>query len=127
MILFVYLLADMTYWPPELIKVILMPKMPTCPDCDLFVDICICSQILPIFNTTKVSFVVNRKESFKITNTAKLAFRMLQNSELHIYGMKNEAFNFSKLSSNAEQRPLLLFPLEGAKELSSDMMFEKGV
>ncbi|NRA46367.1 MAG: DTW domain-containing protein [Oligoflexales bacterium] len=104
-----------------------MPKMPTCPDCDLFVDICICSQILPIFNTTKVSFVVNRKESFKITNTAKLAFRMLQNSELHIYGMKNEAFNFSKLSSNAEQRPLLLFPLEGAKELSSDMMFEKGV
>ena len=98
-----------------------MPKLMTCPECDLFVDICICSQILQISNTTKVSFVVNRKESFKITNTAKLAFRILKNSELHIYGNKEEAFDFSKLSEGQE-KPLLLFPFEGSKVLSESML-----
>jgi len=103
-----------------------MPKMLSCPHCDLFVDICICSQILPISNSTKVSFVVNRKESFKITNTAKLANRVLNNSDLHIYGRTHEPFDFNLLL-DSEKKPLLLFPFEGSQVLSESILSGGGV
>ncbi|MFK7828049.1 MAG: DTW domain-containing protein [Oligoflexales bacterium] len=98
-----------------------MPKMLSCPDCNLFVDICICSQIMPIVNATKIAFVVNRKESFKITNTAKLANRILRNSELHIYGKEHKPFDFDRLSK-AREKSFLLFPFEGSKILCKSML-----
>lgn len=94
-----------------------MPKMPTCPQCELFIDICICSQILPVASKTRISFVVNRKEVFKITNTAKLAFRILNNSDLHIYGNRDQVFDPGCLAQS-KNKPLLLFPCSGAKVLS---------
>ena len=65
--------------------------------------------------------MVNRKESFKITNTAKLANRVLNNSDLHIYGRNHEPFDFNLLL-DSEKKPLLLFPFEGSQVLSESIL-----
>lgn len=92
-----------------------------CPGCALHHSLCICALMPCLDLKTKVSLVIHAKEIKRTTNTGRLAVRMLSNSEVYVRGQSVEPV---VIELAAGYRPLLFFPSEEARELSSDLISE---
>lgn len=85
--------------------------------------LCVCEQITPLNLATRVVLVMHRREVFKTTATGPLALNALTHSELHIHGQRDTRVDLTALHSE-DRRVLLLYPGEGAKVLTSELLAE---
>lgn len=99
-----------------------------CPCCFLHLSLCLCDQIPHLNIKTRVSLIIHRRELKRTTNTGQLALRALVNSQMFVRGegsaqQSGVALDLSSLVQ-ADLRPLLLFPSEDARELTSQLVAE---
>jgi len=92
-----------------------------CPACALHRRLCICAQMPRLDLRSRLTLVVHAKELKRTTNTGRLAARALVNSEVVVRG-QGPVDLAAKLCPG--YRPLLLFPGEGARDLSADLLGE---
>ena len=80
--------------------------------------LCVCQLIPnpPIATRTRVVLVMHRAESWKSTNTGRLATACLSNSEIIVRGHKGKPSE--PLAWTEAVQPLLLFPFEDAKPIT---------
>jgi DTW domain-containing protein YfiP len=78
---------------------------------------CACEQIVPLELETRVVLIMHYKELPKTTSTGPLALAALDNSELHVHGLRDQPVQLDHLHDE-ERRVLVLFPQAGACALS---------
>lgn len=78
-----------------------------CHQCYMRLEKCICSLIPSIDNRTLVSVIMHHRESYKTTNTARLACMALNNSRIFLRGLKNEPLDLSHIHDDRYQSVLL--------------------
>ena len=61
-----------------------------CEACYMRIEKCICTLIPTIDNKTYVTVLMHHRESYKTTNTARLACMALQNSRIILRGLKHQ-------------------------------------
>jgi len=87
-----------------------------CERCRLHASLCICSLVPRLETRTRLVLVIHRLEDRKPTNTGRLAAECLPGSLVLVRG--HESTPGDAVSFPPGTRPLLLFPHEGARELS---------
>lgn len=92
-------------------------KHARCKRCGLHVEDCLCADLSPIWTETRLVLVLHRREAGKPTNTGQLAMECLANSERHIRGLHAGPADLSGVE-DPERRMLILFPRDGAVELT---------
>jgi DTW domain-containing protein len=75
----------------------------------MHVSLCICAQIPQLELATKLVLVMHQRESSKTTATGPLALQALQNSELHVHGVRDAPLDLHALHGQG-RRVMLLFP-----------------
>lgn len=85
--------------------------------CMVHADNCYCDRLKSITISTKVSFIIYKKEKFLPSNTANLALNCLTNSKVFYRGYKDEQLGKDFLEE-PEYLPLLLYPSDEAIELT---------
>jgi DTW domain-containing protein YfiP len=92
-----------------------------CPACALHKSLCICAQMPRLNLRTYLTLVIHAKELKRTTNTGRLAVRALVQSEILVRGLEP-----LDLTANLKTgyRPLLFFPVEGARELTPELVAE---
>jgi DTW domain-containing protein len=92
-----------------------------CKTCYLHKDRCICA-LIPCLNLkTRLCLVVHAKELKRTTNTGRLAIKALINSEMRVRGEDRDGLDLSDLL-NPDYNTLLLYPCEGAVELTNSFV-----
>jgi DTW domain-containing protein len=84
---------------------------------------CVCEHIVPLRLATRVVLIMHYKELPKTTATGPLALAALDNSELHVHGLRDQPVELDHLQDEA-RRVLVLFPQEGACTLSESFRNE---
>lgn len=92
-----------------------------CPRCEIRRPLCFCAFIPQIVLRTRVLILMHTLEQVLPTNTAKLAWRSLTNSEIKVHGRKDERLSADSLHE-AGRVPLLLYPSGHATELSAEFV-----
>ena len=108
-----------------------------CTQCYMRCEHCICALIPHIQNKTYVTVLMHHRESYKTTNTARIACMALTNSRIYLRGLKNAPLDSSEaLKTPIEARtlakeetderktyqPLLLTLSERSETLSPDFV-----
>jgi DTW domain-containing protein len=78
---------------------------------------CVCEHIVPLALETRVVLIMHYKELPKTTATGPMALAVLDNSELHVHGRRDQPVELDHLHDE-ERRVLVLFPQEGACTLT---------
>lgn len=78
---------------------------------------CVCEHIVPLDLETRVVLIMHYKELPKTTATGPMALAALNNSELHVHGLRDQPVELDHLHDTG-RRVLVLFPQEGACPLS---------
>lgn len=78
-----------------------------CSQCYMRLEMCICKLIPSINNQTLVSVIMHHRESYKTTNTARLACMALNNSRILLRGLKEEPLDLKNIHDNEYQSVLL--------------------
>jgi tRNA pseudouridine65 synthase len=86
-------------------------------------ELCVCGQIAPMDLATRIVLVMHRREVSKTTATGRLALNVLPNHELHIHGRPDVRVDLNPLHTE-NRRVLLLYPGEGARVLSRELLAE---
>jgi DTW domain-containing protein YfiP len=92
-----------------------------CPKCRITKTFCYCASVAPISNKNFVTLLIHHREKNLTTNTAVLANRVLDNSEIFYRGIKEapiEEMSFEKEG----HRSLLLFPDDRSLPLDQDLL-----
>lgn len=92
-----------------------------CSACRHAPEACLCDSIEPLALETKVEILLHAREATKCTATGPLALRALSESRLHLVGQRDEVLDLSSLHEEG-RRVLVLFPQEGAAELSREYL-----
>ena len=89
-----------------------------CRACRMLGRLCVCPLIPapPLATRTRLVLVMHRAETWKSTNTGRLAAARLANSEIIVRGHKGKPSE--PLAWSEAVQPLLLFPFEDAKPLA---------
>ncbi len=95
-----------------------------CPACALHKSLCICAQMPRLNLRTYLTLVIHVKELKRTTNTGRLAVRALVHSEILVRGL--EPLDLAA-SLKTGYRPLLFFPVEGARELTPELVAESSL
>jgi tRNA-uridine aminocarboxypropyltransferase len=90
---------------------------PRCIRCRLRAAACVCEHITPLELETRVVLVMHYKELPRTTATGPLALAALDNSELHVHGLRDRPVELDHLHEEG-RRVLVLFPQAGACTLS---------
>jgi DTW domain-containing protein len=77
-----------------------------CETCYMRNEVCICSLLSKLENRTPVTVIMHHRESYKTTNTARIACLMLKNSRILIRGLP-EKLNLEKIHHPEYQSVLL--------------------
>lgn len=88
-----------------------------CPDCLMREVLCLCPLIPRLSVATRLTVLMYWKESYRTSNTAKLASLILPNSEIRVRGDIRRPMSTEGLIPDRHQT-LLLFPTEDAIELT---------
>jgi DTW domain-containing protein YfiP len=88
-----------------------------CGACYMRVEKCICEIIPTIENQTYLTVIMHHRESYKTTNTARLACMALQNSRIVLRGEKDK---LTPLELKTDRQPLLLTLAEPAQVLTTE-------
>lgn len=89
----------------------------------MHVELCICAHITPHALSTRLALVMHHREVKKSSATGPLALAALSNSQLYVHGLRDERLDLSHLHDEG-RRVLMLFPREGAPELSQALLAE---
>lgn len=82
-----------------------------CPDCKIVKGLCFCSDRINIDTKTQVIFLMHHREKHLTTNTATMAQKILNNSELLMYGLKDQPL---KIDFKSDIKYFFLYPSEDA-------------
>lgn len=88
-----------------------------CLECGLHRERCICALTPRLDLKTRLTLIVHAKELKRTTNSGRLATRALANSEMIVRGLGPV-----EVPLYSSYRPLLLFPGEGARELTNELL-----
>ncbi|MFT5356651.1 MAG: RluA family pseudouridine synthase [Polyangiales bacterium] len=89
----------------------------------MHLDHCLCAHIVPQDLTTRLALVMHHREVQKSSATGPLALAALTNSHLYVHGLRDERLDLNPLHEEG-RRVLMLFPREGAPELSRELLKE---
>jgi DTW domain-containing protein len=92
-----------------------------CPRCEIRKPLCFCEFIPQIELQTRVIILMHTLEQVLPTNTAKLVYKSLTNSQIKIHGNKDERLSAASLHEDG-RIPLLLYPSAHATELTADFV-----
>ena len=84
---------------------------------------CICDLITRLHLETRVSVLMHRRERAKTTATAHLGALALSNFAIYLRSDPNISIPF-ELLLDSKWRPVLLFPADDARVLTSDLVLE---
>ena len=102
-----------------------------CQFCYMREQLCICNLIPEINNQTFVTVIMHQRESYKTTNTARLACMALMNSQILIRGKVHEPISqddliienkFKNKNLDYKTQPLLLTLNSESQVLSKDLL-----
>lgn len=88
-----------------------------CRACYMRLEKCICSIIPTLDNKTFVTVIMHHRESYKTTNTARLACMALTNSQILLRGLKDEPLNLSHEQVHRSGYQSLLLTLNERSEI----------
>ncbi len=94
-----------------------------CAVCLVPKELCYCARVKVIDNRTPVTIIMHKRERFLTSNTAAVATRALNNSEIVLRGMPERSAS-EEIHLRPDHVPLVLFPSDdaltlGSKELES--------
>jgi DTW domain-containing protein len=92
-----------------------------CAQCYMREEVCICSLVPSIDNRTFVTVIMHHRESFKTTNSARIACMALNNSQILLRGLKNDILNLSTLH-RPDTQPVLLTLSDKSQLLTEDLV-----
>ncbi|WP_010583187.1 tRNA-uridine aminocarboxypropyltransferase [Schlesneria paludicola] len=92
-----------------------------CPRCEIRRPLCFCAYIPDIVLKTRVLILMHTLEQVLPTNTAKLVYKSLPNSNIIVHGRKDERLSADSLHEPG-RIPLLLYPSSHATELSPEFV-----
>lgn len=90
-----------------------------CPNCGLHRARCVCAFNPHLELRTRLTLIVHAKELKRTSNSGRLAVHALKNSEMVVRGLGPVQVPLAD-----GHRPLLLFPGEGSRELSAELVKE---
>ena len=82
---------------------------------------CLCDDLPQIDNETLLTVIMHHRESWKTTNTARLAGLCLKKSEIYLRGLKKKPLNTASLIKS-DHTPLFLTLNERSKVLSQELL-----
>lgn len=94
-----------------------------CSTCRMHLQACLCAGLPRLALQTRVVLVMHHKEDDKTTATGPLALACLTNSERRLHGLRDAALDLRTLHEEG-RRVLLLFPAEGARPISAELLAE---
>jgi tRNA pseudouridine65 synthase len=86
-------------------------------------ELCVCAHVPRLDLRTRLALVIHNSEQHKPTATGPLAAEVLVNSEVLLHGVRDAPLDLQRLHDEG-RRVLLLFPSEGARELSTSLRDE---
>ncbi len=89
-----------------------------CWRCRMHSSLCVCALIPKLETRTRLILVIHRAEDRKPTNTGRLAFEAMPNSEVIVRGRAEQPAD-DPIALDGTTRPLFLFPHEDAVPLES--------
>jgi DTW domain-containing protein YfiP len=89
-----------------------------CGGCDRPLVVCLCSSLRRLKPATKVLILQHPRESDVAINTARLAERQLEGSELHVGIKLGDVPRFRDRLSDPAAPAILLYPGEGSRDLA---------
>lgn len=92
-----------------------------CHQCYMREEHCLCSELPQIQNKTPLTIIMHHRESWKTTNTARLANLCLKNSEVYLRGLKNNPLEVNKIIKK-DHIPLFLTLHDHSKTLSPELL-----
>lgn len=95
-------------------------RKPRCAGCGLLPETCVCDRLPSLRFATRIAFVQHVDEIHKPTNTARVFAKMVQETPILPYGMREPAFDPSPLMQG-DTEWMLLFPREGARDLDDTL------
>ena len=78
-----------------------------CHSCYMRSEMCICAIIPEIENKTFITVIMHHRESYKTTNTARLACMALNQSQILLRGLKDKPLDLSHIHNEQFQSALL--------------------
>ena len=84
---------------------------------------CLCEHIVRRELSTRLALVMHHRETQKPSATGPLALAALTNSKLYVHGLRDQRLDLNHLHDEG-RRVLMLFPREGARELSVELVAE---
>lgn len=96
-------------------------KSTRCAYCLLMVNFCICGEIPKIVTRTRLSLIIQCRETRKANNTGILAAKSLANSEVHVRGAVGNPLSLDTMLDE-QFESLFLFPSDDAVELTPDLI-----
>jgi len=94
-----------------------------CPACYMRQEHCLCELVPTINNKTFLTVVMHHRETYKTTNTARLACMALQNSEIILRGLIGQPPKLEHLLSS-ERQPVFLTLSDQARTLTPEYVSE---
>jgi DTW domain-containing protein YfiP len=91
-----------------------------CTRCYMRQEKCICADIPNLQNETKLTVIMHHRESYKTTNTARLAHLSLKNSQILLRGLPHQPIDFGPVIDNDTQIPLFLTLSEKSEVLTPE-------
>jgi tRNA-uridine aminocarboxypropyltransferase len=95
-----------------------MPRV-ECPECGRPQPACYCQHVKPVPTRTKVVILQHPREARVAINTARIARLCLPNAEIRVGIEWREDVELAALMSDPEREPILLYPGEGAKDITT--------
>lgn len=92
-------------------------RKPRCNGCGLLPETCVCDRLPSLSFATRIAFVQHVDEIHKPTNTARVLAKMVPETLILPYGMREPAFDPSPLQTD-DVEWMMLFPREGAPEIA---------
>lgn len=95
--------------------------LPKCQECKQVKKLCVCNVIDHIDTDTRVIVFMHYREFNKSSNTGRLVKCSLNNSEVHLVGLKDKPLDISDLD-NDKYRKIFLFPRKNAKVITPEIL-----
>lgn len=95
-----------------------------CRHCRMYLDLCLCDQMIPIALKTKLVIFMHHGEFSLVTNTGTLAHRLLSNSQIVYRGHTSRKVVSQTEFISQKSSTFILYP-EGAAETLDDSFVKK--
>jgi DTW domain-containing protein len=93
-----------------------------CARCYMRQEKCICAHIPTLENKTRLTVIMHHRESYKTTNTARLAHLSLANSQIVLRGLPHQPIDFAPIWNSEKEEPLFLTLSERSEVLTPALL-----